>query len=645
MAEVSRISSNIAESTVSRAQYAKQSSSFTLPKDYSGSPQAPYSPNISPKQPNTAENLRKEIEQIEREFLQILMQSFKNQGIDPDKTSKASEVAQTRAAIASAVASFRAAIAATDLKEMFQRNNILQNEGLQGQKVSWDDSKRTFNGKPITFNYTVKYPDGRLPENASVSAMLIVYDANKKEVFRTTKGVDIKNGKNSFVWNGKDTDGKELEKGEYSVEVKLHYTDLNGNRVKVPIETSLSGIVDAIESDGKLIVDGQIVDVASITRLERSVESNKKEPIPLRYLKQSAHIKCNTFEVQRGDAVVELVCVAPTKVSEITMYVYDQDSGKNVATMKRKVSFEEGYNKFTYDLVSDAETKSKLPIGNYVYQIMAKPVDSDEIIAIDNELDVTITAIDSDYIFDEYNRQFKLDDIVRFNAGNTNTSSNPVAEGSQYMGKNVTFDNNMFTLQDVGVAEEYISIPKPPDGMTLGDAELLVYDANNKVIHKEVYKAATLYHAEIESVDYDSLDTDSSEVIDKIISEYKEKHDDKRTADELIQSWITGLFRQGKIFKNGQDSKDPNVILRNTGMVAIAWDGYDDTEHKKCPPGTYRFELKTTNIHNGQTIKCPPLNLELTSRVLGFDASAGNVQLRTESGRIIDPSRVKNISF
>lgn len=626
-------------------------SQFTLPKDHSGKPQAPYSPNISPNKANTAADLRNEIEQTEKEFLQVLMQSFKNQGIDPDSTSKASDVAQTRAAIASATGSLKAAVAATDLKEMFEGNDILRNKSFHGQKVSWDDSKRDFMGKPVTFNYTVKYPDGRLPETASVSAILSVYDANKKEVFRTSKNVDINNGQNAYVWNGQDAEGNELEKGEYSVEVKLHYTDENGNRVRVPVETSLSGIVDAVESGGKLRVNGQLVDASAVTRMEKPLDTAEKTYIPadnMHYLGKSAHVKCDRFSVINASQPAELVCIAPEEISEIIVYVYDEASGKNVATIKRNVNFTEGYNKFSYDLIVNAEDKSKLPVGNYRYQIMGKTVDSDEMVALANEMDITITAIDADCVFDG-DKQFSLDDIVRFNSASSSVSNNPVAEGSQYMGKDVTYDNNMFSLPETGYAEEYIAIPKPPAGSTLGDAELLVYGPDNKLIHKETYKAATLYHAEAEDVPttIDALELESQGVMEDLITDYKKLHDEKKPSGETIKASLAVEFRAGRIFKEGYDDLDDmkkaTQKLRNTGRVAVVWDGHDQ-EHKKCPSGSYRFEFKTTNVHNGQSVQCPP-HLEITSRIVGFDTVSGKVQLRAQNGRVIDPSRVKRISF
>ena len=106
----------------------------------------------------------------------------------------------------------------------------------------------------------------RLPEAAAAVDLEIRNEAGEVVWQGTGSGAA---GSQSVPWNGLDAKGQRVPDGLYRVEI----TAVDPAGRPVPVETSISGIVDAVEFGGDggmmLSVDGVLVPSDAVTRLHR----------------------------------------------------------------------------------------------------------------------------------------------------------------------------------------------------------------------------------------------------------------------------------------------------------------------------------------------------------------------------------------
>ncbi len=627
-------------------------------KGVDGRPQAPHSPYLHSKSADTSDELKAELHKTEENFIQILMASFKNQGIDPDQMSKASEVAQTQAMIAAAKASLRAAVATVELKEVFEKNALLQNQGFMGQNIQWNDGERNFAGKPITFNYNLHTSEEEMSQNPVVT--ISIYNSKKKKVFETSM-TDVNHGKNSYIWDGRDSNKDLVEHGDYTLEVKAHYIDNKGNKTTIKADTFLSGIVDAIDNSDKnnpmLIVGKHKVSPKSVRILESvsNSKSKKHEQIAtdyLHYIGKTAQVKCDSFHVNNNQDPVDIPFIAPENLKGVEIDIYDMQSKRCVHTIHRSGPFQTGYNSIQWDCILNQDLKIKLLGGDYEYKVTGITEGKEEI-TLANTKEITITSINNGCVFDGV-EQYRMDNLVKFtapqvNADNRTTiaANHMVSEGSQYLGKVITFDDNVFELKEDAV-DVMVSIPKPPEGYNLGDGKLIIYDANHKELTTEVFKAATLYHNETAPIPtMDELTPSSKAHVQSSIDNYKTQHGGTAPSDDDIKKFIREEFRGGRIFKVGHDELDVDERdiqkMQNRGLVPFVWQGYDK-ERNECPPGEYYYSAVYTYT-DGANVQTFHINQKTQERVVGFENVAGELRLRSAKGHSISPSRILGVSL
>ena len=633
-----------------------------LPPGYDGKPQAAQVDKLQKKVATTPEAIQKQLQDTKDHFMKVLTATFKSQNPltagDKDSTH---QIAQTQAAMAGAEASITAAAVAAEIREEMAGSPMLRAKEFHGQKVHWDDSIRTFSGKqPTTFTYHLTYPQDDRLKSAGVSATAIIKDSDGKKVF-SKKIAGLKNGQNTYVWDGKNDRDITVESGDYSIEIKAHYSiNNNGKMEEVPIQctTTKSGIVEAIDSDkGEvyLVVGSDRIKHSSVIKMEDPSKQKGEQTKSIisdyvGYLGKSAEIKLDHFEVAKYGSV-EVRLLAPTELSEVKMEVFDSRNIR-VAVVKQKAKFAEGANSFMFNPLAnekltdlkDLTKLSRLPPGHYTYKITGTTPDAREI-KLSNSKTVTFTGISKDKLV-AGNEEYYPKDISRLDVPKQEPQTmDPIVEGAKYLGKVITYDDDQIDWNKEPVGT-FVHIPKPAANHELHKVEMLVFQGD-KVIARVAPQ--DLYHGEIEDppITIGALHNVSQPVVKEWCRKEFGGADDENgfTQDQKtqLQKTLAAAFREGKIFKLGQNLNDENVKLRNMGQMHIKWDGKIDGGLTALP-GAYRreivYEIKNTTDN---TLRDHKLNLTIGSRVISTDVQGGQLVLITESGSRLKPNRVKNV--
>lgn len=647
-----------------------------LAKGYDGSLQPDFTVKAPDNNSSSVEALETKVSEMKDTFIKMMCATVKNQS--PDDPADVNAMTQTMASMASAEASMLGATGVAKLNQTMSRSALLQAKEFQGQEVYYDDSERFFSGNSLEFEYDLNYGTQKIPENARVTSIVTVLNDKGVKVY-SSKG-DIKNGKNRFLWSGKDDASKIVNPGTYRIKVEAYYESVESGALRrIPIETNTyaSGIVEAIEAEGdkaKLLISGKLIDQARVKKIvgesgSKASELTSKTALAdySSYLGKNALVKQEYLEIQNGQAEVSFTAEMDDIV-KVKMHVYDEQN-KLVAVAMHKGEFKAGYNHFTWDAKaaktfddldrSRAGTLmlNKVPSGRYRYEIYAGTIDGnkEKFTKLKNQTEIAISGLDftgGAYVMEGENK-YRISDITRISSpGIAPPAVNPIAEGSRYIGKRIVFDDDILKLDDKGDFTAYLSLDRPKAGYDLGDAKMRIYE-DDRLICEVTKEVRELYYKDQEDVpSYAELNQRSQELVD----EYAEqKYGQTFTSctgaqrGEIRTQYIIPAFRSGNLARDGYDDLSGKeqiaTRLRNMGRVPLVWNG-QNSDGAMCKAGTYRYEIWTSTVNQvDNTIETEKLNPNVNLLVTGFHIEDGSIILELQDGRFIEPSRVKSISI
>jgi len=122
-----------------------------------------------------------------------------------------------------------------------------------GDRVSYGGTTTTLENGAAEWGYTLA--------GTAEETTITIRDASGA-IVRTLDG-ETTNGRHSFVWNGRDDDGAQLEDGVYQITVEARDADDN----LLPVSTEVSGIVtgaDLTAAEPTLLVNGNPVPVSAV---------------------------------------------------------------------------------------------------------------------------------------------------------------------------------------------------------------------------------------------------------------------------------------------------------------------------------------------------------------------------------------------
>jgi flagellar basal-body rod modification protein FlgD len=613
-----------------------------LPKDFAGREQANY--NIeNTKRNSDPERLRKEFQKRVDASTKLLMAGIKNQPID--KPLKQSELIRTFSDINQSYIAQMQFEQMQDLSDSLKYSNPAQ---YLNHDISYDDSIRNFVGPEVAFNYQIDYDDSQIPDGYNIETKIKVYDSSGKVVYTGT-GAKTK-GKHEFIWSGRDSSGKKVEKGEYRIEGMAVARSSSDSKKFIDLDFSahILGKVDHIDyEEGKpyLMVGGRPVHQKNILRVRKHQDKEEAKQINAQeyvgYIGKTVSYDLSQFTVNQGKAEISYNNPDVANPGKFKVEVYDADN-KFIKTVDYAIKLVNGRGSFALDAL-----KNNIPDGRYHYKIKVENKDEDNRLVVLPHLEnLSVNGLDiADKKFISNSRKYDLENIISVTDPAAKENS-LYAKGASYIGKQVQYTDGQFQTQN-GEFTSFVSIDRPSAGQRLGDAELVIYK-DDKEVARLTKAAASLYHHEIEAApSYNQLNNYAQGLVKHHIrsklrlpgvTEYA--HLDQAQKLE-VNNYIEQKFRSGEFFKYGQDDRSEEDKLKNMGLVKLHWDGSFADGSKALNNESYRYEVYTSTVDNDTNevnrIKAPNTAAALVSSAEIIDEE---LKLKLSNGRLLGLDKI-----
>ena len=319
---------------------------------------------------NSAEDMDKAVKSIDDAMdfaTKLMLSAAKNMGMPSEdgndgKAREMSEMAQSIATMMATKASVQAQMQAIEQ----QKKPAVDLMSLKGKQVEYDNSKKTFYGKPITYNYRVTHNES--DPTASVNLTMTIRDERGIPI-RTIKQT-TKAGEFSFEWDGKDDRGvavpiKKDKKGVYVAAKNTYTIDLRAEGHKivggkslpfaVKASATLVGEVEAVKIEngtatgvvinGKTVTRDNIVDVREIPEPELEV------PLTPDLIGRKVELDFSKAKVKADGSMEVYFKNHVENPGDLTVRVYDE-GGKFLTTLTSKSKVEAGTGKVSFSNIN-----------------------------------------------------------------------------------------------------------------------------------------------------------------------------------------------------------------------------------------------------------------------------------------------------
>lgn len=179
-------------------------------------------------------------------FMKLLLTQMKNQ--DPTSPMQSHEMAAQLAQFTSLEKLTNINDGISALQKGQEPTHNFEALGLIGKAVSGDSSRidRLNEGDSHGISFD-------LPQD-SVKTILQIKNADG-EVVRTLEASNLKAGKNEVTWNGKSEDGRDMQRGTYTVGVEAR----NSNGIKLAVNTKFAGVISGVNftAQGPVLMIGK----------------------------------------------------------------------------------------------------------------------------------------------------------------------------------------------------------------------------------------------------------------------------------------------------------------------------------------------------------------------------------------------------
>lgn len=603
--------------------------------------------------PNDVEGIHEHLKNTRDMAFKTMMASMKNQNpLTAGDQNKSTEMVQMQSAMASAEAALIGAHETAKLNKHFAGSELTQAKQFIGHDVEWDDSKRMFAGKPVSFNYQLKYPKDGLPDGVIAHAQVNIKDA-KGRLIASKKTASAKEGDNGFIWDGKNDSDIMAEDGEYSIEVDAYYIfNDNGVEKKAQISsnTNMKGKVDSVEKEdgeAKLIIGNNKINPGLVSVLvggEKSSatgDSKSSAADMMGYLGKKADVTYDKYISDGKGRPTELKFIVPEgeELSVVEFEIYDEKNNR-VAHMEQKGKFLPGEDSVLFHgmqaLTNDAlKTAKPLPPGNYTYKVDGKNQD-DQRINLTNSKTVTIDEVGSGKLFAD-GEEVKSSEVKKVKAvEEAKPSKNKHMQHDQrlqvssaFLGKKVEFmANKMFITSYIRQDGDLVLLEKGQGGAKdVQKITMRVFDDRGNEIRKIEKTDGFAYQSEAALPKFNQLSDDSKKaLIDWAKNKFSKNHNDYNDFSEeekpQIDEMLKNGFYGGEIFKTNEDSLAHRN--KNMGLNEIIWDGKDSND-QDVEVGEYSFKIEVTTATG--TKEMSPQKRGVVTDV-SFDSDGAKLQIR-----------------
>lgn len=293
----------------------------------------------------------------------LMLASAKNMGMPSEdgNDSKAQEMSNMAQSIATMMATKASVRAQMESIEQ-QKKPAIDLMTLKGKQVEYDDSKRTFFGKPITYNYRITHDE---PDpTASVNLTMTIRNAQGiavRTIRQTTKA-----GEFSFEWDGKDDRGVAVpivkdNKGVYVAAKNIYTLDLKADGRKVvggksvpfavKASATLVGEAEAVKIENGtatgVVINGKTVTRDNIVDVRDMPEPELEVPLTPDLIGRKVELDFSKAKVKSDGSMEVYFKNHVENPGDITVRVYDKE-GKFLTTLTSKSVIEVGVGKVSF---------------------------------------------------------------------------------------------------------------------------------------------------------------------------------------------------------------------------------------------------------------------------------------------------------
>ncbi len=571
------------------------------------------------------------------DFIKIIVATIKNQS--PDKQADPGQIAQTMAVMKQTEEIIKMGGNISSLKDKLSSDELGRISSMySGKEVRFNTATQIFDGQnPVAFKYQMNIDDATKPVNASIVSSVSVHNSAGIEVMKTIGKRE--KGIHEFNWDGKDSKGKLVKKGEYTIKINAHYEKMNnGQVVKTPIESGayISGRVDSVELSAgkpKLRANNLLFDLDQVIKIESEINNETTENLILSdyssYIGKFAEISNNEVNINAsGESLLDFECKIdrPGKVlirlfdekdNHIGCALIDEvDKGMNHLRFKPTNSLSpEGYESFEIGVNGG----SYLPQGKYKYKIFIQdtlnfnPEEYKEVI-VSKKIKITGLDFANEPLVISGEEKFSLSSIKKLSE---DLVSNIYNDYTSFLGKVANVNFETFELRNNSPAQkQYVKIAPVGNGYVIGDVYMNIFDANNILVNKIQSNTVistsqnTLYNRDtllsyIKPEDLSELKAEHNipmnlSSIDEIEEFFGNSDEDRsrftRFADKVFQKLDTVAIAKEywPEFENLQNN-DRDLVLEavqaNCPFTSFYWNGRN-MNGDRVPEGSYRYEFE-----------------------------------------------------
>lgn len=626
------------------------------------------------------EKLSQEVEKQQDYLQKVLFALAENQipGQESDQGANSAAIAQLVSGAAAAQMGKKTFEILMEVAEQLKNAGISSQSELVGQRVSIDDSTRSYSGSKVHFEYTIH---GDKPQEASLQAQISILNEKGEKIFKKT----IKNpsiGKNVFEWEGVDNDGEKAQHGTYHMEVEATYQQAGQLPVPMHTDSIREGTVEAVDFDEErhpyYVIDGQRIDSTSVRQfLGRSGANGSKTGATKAddiksYIGDVVEVKQEkvTFSGQKAD--LNFSTTTTDSKATLRVKIYDAknrlvavDEAKDVPVKSGQNVLEwQGFQSTKQSEIDDMKSAKLKPVylahDTYRYEISLVSAGTDgqeKVTKLENKGSYTIAAVDTSgklpMLVSKEGYRFQLGDVTRTEKPvNLKSRTQLLEEANNYIGKVIKFHNNEIEYDGTPTSRKfYIPKPKTAD-WKVDNVTMHIYGQDGKLVRNITKSGNDAYFEGQEPVpEFTELDNASEEIINNLatdlfnkkytaISTSAENGDStsiqnlKALDDQIAKSFKRGeLFRDVSDYQNKTSGEQELIRDKNMGLLKFDWDGKDD-EGNAAPNGAYKITLTYNEIDSTGKIQGASKEVELASinKVDGVDISHDKVELLFEDG-------------
>jgi len=584
---------------------------------------------------DTSDDMSKAIKGIDEAMnlaTKLMIISTKHMGIpnEDGNDSKAQETAQTAQSIASMMATKAGVQAQIESIEQ-QKKPAIDLLSLKDKQVEYNDSKREFVGKPVTYNYRIAHNES----DPTASVNLTMALRNEQGIAVRTIRQTTETGEFSYEWDGKNDRGDLLPPGTYTLDVNADGRKIIGGKLSpfaVTASTTLVGKVEGIKIEngtaigvvinGKIIARNNITDVRDMPTPELEVSLTpdligKKVELDFSRAKVKAD---GSMEVYFNNHI--------ENPGDVTVRVYDK-SGKFLTTLTNKNKIDVGIGKISF-------SNTNLDAGVYDIKVFVQDKENSANIK-DVELSYNESIIVAG-VSKRYETLISIDektyDPIHITSVLGNYSTPIEQRRAELIGSEVMYRDDLFKYDAV---ENPISFTfkLPEEDAVIATGRMNIYDKNTEeliaIVNAEYDLNSLLNDQSQQSVnDYVTLNYQP-------VKNYAELSKEKRIE---VNRHIKNEITAGKLIID-----DAYLDLYNNGRVTLTfpvWNGQDMEGNVVSSNRQLRRDFTPIySLDNDGKLTTGDTDIQKAAgRVEAVDEIEGELKLHIKGGGIISEDLV-----